>query len=63
MQVVYRRCAGLDVHKDTVVACVLVTAEDGTVAREVRYGGQVLVSALLDQGTARKGRAAVFPDG
>jgi len=25
MQVVYERCCGLDVHKKTVVACVLVT--------------------------------------
>jgi len=25
MQVMYARCAGLDVHKKTVVACVLVT--------------------------------------
>jgi len=30
MQVLYPRCAGLDVHKKTVVACVLLTAPDGT---------------------------------
>lgn len=36
MEVVYRRCCGLDVHKETVVACVLVTAEDGSVTRQVR---------------------------
>jgi transposase len=30
------RCAGLDVHKKTVVACVLITKPDGTVQREVR---------------------------
>lgn len=35
MEVVYRRCAGLDVHKDTVVACVRL-AQDGKVHREVR---------------------------
>lgn len=35
MQVVHARCAGLDVHKKTVVACVLVTAEDGTVTETV----------------------------
>jgi transposase len=35
MEVLYSRCAGLDVHKETVVACVrLVTGDD--VAREVR---------------------------
>jgi hypothetical protein len=30
------RCAGLDVHKKTVVASVLITKPDGTVQREVR---------------------------
>ena len=36
MQVVHERCAGLDVHKRTVVACVLVTAPDGAGTRTVR---------------------------
>src|SRR5437763_12525495 len=36
MQVVYERCCGLDVHKKTVVACVLLTRPDGTVQRQVR---------------------------
>ena len=35
MEVLYPRCAGLDVHKDTVVACVRLAAE-GTVQTEVR---------------------------
>ncbi len=35
MEVLYPHCAGLDVHKDTVVACVRHTA-NGTVRREVR---------------------------
>ena len=35
MEVLYPRCAGLDVHKDTVVACVRVAA-DGAVHSEVR---------------------------
>ena len=35
MEVLYSRCAGLDVHKDTVVAC-LGTMVDGTARREVR---------------------------
>ena len=39
MQVVYRRCCGLDVHKKTVVACVLITREDGTVERQLRTFG------------------------
>jgi transposase len=36
MEVVHERCCGLDVHKRTVVACVLVTEPDGAVQREVR---------------------------
>ncbi len=35
MEVLYPRCAGLDVHKDTVVACVRV-AEGGKARTEVR---------------------------
>jgi transposase len=34
MQVVYRRCGGLDVHKDTITATVLVFGEEGQ--RDVR---------------------------
>lgn len=36
MQVVYERCAGLDVHLKTVVACVLVSTPEGTVHDQVR---------------------------
>ncbi len=36
MQVVHERCCGLDVHKKTVVACVLITRPDGTVHKTVR---------------------------
>src|SRR5712675_1324603 len=35
MEVMYRRCAGLDVHKETVVACVRVV-EDGKISHSVR---------------------------
>ena len=35
MEVLYAHCAGLDVHKDTVVACVRHTVND-TIKREVR---------------------------
>ena len=45
MEVLYPRCAGLDVHKTTVVAGVrLVT--DGEVAREVRTFGTTTASLL-----------------
>ncbi len=33
MRVVYERGLGLDVHKKTVVACVLITPETGEVQR------------------------------
>jgi transposase len=36
MQVVHERCCGLDVHKRSVVACVLITGPDGVVERQVR---------------------------
>jgi transposase len=36
MQVVHERCCGLDVHKKTVVACVLRSNEDGTLERFIR---------------------------
>lgn len=39
MEVVLARCAGLDVHKKSVVAGVLTSEADGTVARETRTFG------------------------
>ena len=38
MEVLYARCAGLDVHRDTVVACVRVQTE-GRAANDVRTFG------------------------
>jgi transposase len=35
MEVIHRRCAGLDVHKDSVVACVRIALDD-TVQQDVR---------------------------
>jgi transposase len=39
MQVVHARCCGLDVHKKSVVACLLLTEPDGSVRRQVRTFG------------------------
>jgi transposase len=36
MQVVYERCGGLDVHKETVVACVIVPDAQGQAQKETR---------------------------
>ena len=38
MQVVHERCCGLDVHKRTVVACVLITRPDGAADWRWRTG-------------------------
>ena len=42
MQVVYERCCGLDVHKETVVACLLRPRAEGQVQREVLDGASVV---------------------
>lgn len=38
MEVLYPKCAGLDVHRDTVVACARIAA-DGAVNQDVRTFG------------------------
>ena len=34
--IMYQRCAGLDVHKETVVACWMVTASNGKISKQIR---------------------------
>ena len=36
MQVVYERCCGIDVHKQTVVACAIVPGPSGQPVKDVR---------------------------
>jgi len=48
MDLTYARCAGLDVHKDTVVACVRVEVE-GRVRRETRTFGTMTRDLLALQ--------------
>jgi transposase len=36
MQVVFNRCCGLDVHKDTVAACVWIRDEAGKITKHIR---------------------------
>src|SRR5579871_5221695 len=36
MRVVHQYCCGLDVHKKTVVACILITSLDGSITKQVR---------------------------
>jgi transposase len=37
MRIVYKRCCGMDVHKDSVTACVLLINEDGEFRKQTRY--------------------------
>jgi transposase len=46
MQVVHMRCAGLDVHKKTVVACVCLVQVDGTITRHIRTFGTTTAELL-----------------
>jgi transposase len=39
MDILYERCCGLDIHKRTVVACLVVPGADGQPAKEVRSFG------------------------
>ena len=54
MQVIYCRCAGLDVHSATVVACVMITAADGTLRKETKTFG-TMTQGLLELGDWLKG--------
>ena len=46
MQVVHPRCAGLDVHKKSVVACVRLLAVDGTLTTHTRTFGTTTAELL-----------------
>src|SRR5690349_12567032 len=46
MQVLYPRCAGLDIHQKTVVACVLLTDPEGSSHRFVRTFGAMTADLL-----------------
>lgn len=46
MQVAHARGCGLDVHKKTVVACMLLTSANGQVQREVRAFGTLTTDLL-----------------
>ena len=46
MQVIHQYCCGLDVHKKTVVACILITSQDGSVQKKVRTFSTMTVDLL-----------------
>ena len=39
MRIVYERCCGMDVHKDSITACVLLIDEEGEFRTETRRFG------------------------
>jgi len=47
MEVVFNRCCGLDVHKETVAACVWVRDEAAKVHKEIRTFGTMTQDLLL----------------
>jgi transposase len=59
MEVMHQCCCGLDVHKDTVVACVRRTDQDGRVGEEVRTFGTT-TAGLLELGDWLVGRQATI---
>jgi transposase len=46
METIHERCCGLDVHKKTVVACLLLSDPQGTVVQEVRTFGTMTADLL-----------------
>jgi len=46
MEVVYKRCCGLDVHKDTVVACVMIR-EGKKVEKDIRTFGTMTADLVV----------------
>jgi len=46
VEVIHARCCGLDVHKKTVVGCVLLTQPDGQVERQMRTFGTMTADLL-----------------
>ncbi len=46
MHVVYERCCGLDVHKTSVVACLLIAEGEGRSCKEVRTFGTMTADLL-----------------
>src|SRR5216110_186496 len=46
MEIVYQRCAGLDVHKRTVVACANTLDADGKVAKQRRSFGTMTTDLI-----------------
>jgi hypothetical protein len=46
MELLYEHCCGLDVHKNTVVACVMITPPKGRMKKSVRTFGTTTADIL-----------------
>src|SRR3954466_2803843 len=46
MDVIYERCCGLDVHKKSVVACLLISRSEGEPVRVLRTFGTMTADLL-----------------
>jgi hypothetical protein len=46
MEILYERCCGLDVHKRTVVACLLVPGAAGRPSKQIRTFGTMTLDLL-----------------
>jgi hypothetical protein len=44
--IIHERCCGLEVHKKSVVACVLITEPDGRVHKRTRTFGTMVADLL-----------------
>lgn len=60
MQVIYPRCAGLDVHQKTVVVTAMITREDGTVLREQQVFSTMTADLLVLDDWLRQRQIAVI---
>jgi len=48
MALVYRRCAGLDIHRDTVVACIRIRVASGK-HEEKKETGEFMAWIIADR--------------
>ena len=46
MEILYKSCCGLDVHKKMIVACLRLTNEGGKVSKQVRTFGTMTADLL-----------------
>jgi len=56
MEVIYARCAGIDVHKKTVRVCLLIRQEHGKPSKEFRFAQLLSLTQTL-----RKQKLAILP--